>query len=209
MKRNLSNEIKNIKRLMFINEQVSDRDCKSQLEKSGYTVYTPDESGSEDCMEIGNIKCSYNILSEMNSIDVSIPPKYSNLCRVKVTSKTVYKYNYKNKDYKYNKNYINFWQNGDFTLVVTISPEIYENLVNKEDVPFQMMYTGKFECINDNIEITNLKPDSLYTNFNTNEKEKIEKSFEVKKVSSGNVGTYPATKLFGNLNIKNIKDFLK
>lgn len=186
MKNNYKKQIENIKKLMFINEQTSNDECEAQLEKDGYIVYDPKEKDidSEDCMSNNLIKCSYNILKNLDNIIIDIPPKYGGKCYIEIKTKDYYEYNVDNKNYKYHKFYIYLWggkgESGEITFIINIKPDTFKEIYKFNDnyAVFQILYHGKYECSDNDIKLFNLQYQSHYDNFNTKEisKQKIYKT---------------------------------
>lgn len=161
MERNLLNELKNIKKLMYLNE--TNEDCEKQLEDAGYVVYNPDElkKTGMDCQDKPLLKCAKVLLDE-KGIKYEIN-KFNNKCYliIKVGGERILTLDGKSK--KFFKENITLWEDNTISYIATLSyphnitsgPYINKNIV-------QFMYEGDFKCGNSGIFYDNLEYKGLF-----------------------------------------------
>jgi hypothetical protein len=148
MKKNLISEINKIKNIINLLES-TDVDCEKQLEKSGYIVYNPEEQGKlgTKCKDKPLIKCVINVLSDIVSSDKIYVQTTGSMCYVelKSTEKVTLEGD------TWNKIYLNFWEDGDFTYVETLDESFPIEDTNLKTIQF--MYQGDYECDTEKKEI--------------------------------------------------------
>ena len=168
MKKKILTEIKKIKSLINILEQ-DEKECEDFLEKKDYIVYSPLEQNKRNtnCEKKENIKCVIDFFKQKNK-PVNILTTGSS-CYVELKSKDSWTYD---NAITYNKFYWFFWESGDFSLVKSLDPNDiskWEQLENKNI--FQLMRNGDFKCVNNDIQLLNVKWSGYYKDFDTNKKE--------------------------------------
>ena len=152
MKKNLISEINKIKNIINLLES-TDVDCEKQLEKSGYIVYNPEEQGKlgTKCKDKPLIKCVIDVLSDIVSSDKIYVQTTGSMCYVELKSTEKVSL----KSGTWNKSYLNFWEDGDFTIV-----ETFDEPIKKDGLDvIQFMFQGDYECDEENkkIKIKNMK----------------------------------------------------
>lgn len=152
MKKNLISEIDKIKNIINLLES-TDVDCEKQLEKSGYIVYNPEEQGKlgTKCKDKPLIKCVIDVLSDIVSSDKIYVQTTGSMCYVELKSTEKVSL----KSGTWNKSYLNFWEDGDFTIV-----ETFDEPIKKDGLDvIQFMFQGDYECDEENkkIKIKNMK----------------------------------------------------
>ena len=150
MKNNLLKEIKNIKKLMGLNEDSSNEECAAQLEDANYTVISPLDKkfSAEACIKKENIKCVVDWLN-----NEGIPNTYNNsngLCYVQVVSKKTVKPGVQ----RVPKWFWLFWENYDVTHINTYDNAKIDGIGNLWG---QYHYIGKYECNGNDLKYTEMK----------------------------------------------------
>jgi len=196
MKKNLISEINKIKNIINLLES-TDVDCEKQLEKSGYIVYNPEEQGKlgTKCKDKPLIKCVLETLGKIypNISDKLFVQTTGSMCYIEIKSKDKVTL----EGVTWNKSYLNFWEDGDFTIVETFDKPMKKKGGTLNIIQF--MFQGDYECDEENeeIKIKNMKYRGFMYEKDPKkiQKEDLEDN-EGKKISTYYVsGTYDITEI--------------
>ena len=167
MKNNLLKEIKNIKKLMGLNE-ATDQECVDQLEDANYAVISPTEINYrvDACIKKENIKCVTDWLN-----NEGIPNTYNNyngLCYVQVVSQTTVKPGTQ----RIPDEFWLFWENYDVTRVTSFETPKDDAVLKKQMGQYQIK--GKYKCDGNNLEYYDMRYYGSYPvdKYNTSDIEK-------------------------------------
>jgi len=174
MKRNLISEIKHIKKLMQINE-VDSGDCEEHLEDKGFIVYNPTEQKGlkNRCLRRKKIKCLINALDNAGKTEYEIKDHSQNCYIIYKLGKDIRR---KNTDFKTGN--LVFWQDGDFSYIVTSTTATKYDPDGAGPKPemtmIQYEWKGRYECDSTNITLKDMVYRGAYTEEHMDDISRIE-----------------------------------